>query len=1065
MTNRKWLTRSLLLFLIACLLAAIGGLGYFFLWPRTVETRPAVLIQSPLHNAEVELGRPVIVQAVANDVSKIKRIELWVDGNLYQAQDSALPDGTSPFPLVVSWQPSAAGRHTLTARAFNTQNTRTQASIEVEAITAIAQGGDADGDGVGDSQDACPDQLGTFLAWGCPDADGDGIGDSEDGCPNEPGLIEFDGCPRPDDRDGDTIPDDLDECPDTAGTLLTEGCPDADGDTIPDFADLCPDTLGAPEGDGCPTPDETDRDGDGVPDSEDTCPDEGGSAISEGCPDADGDGTRNVDDECPDEPGLPGFGGCPLPAGSEDRDGDGVGDEEDDCPDEPGLPELAGCPDEASGEDSGSAPGGDDALDSDGDGVPDTDDICPDEAGLPEHEGCPAPGDGEDEDGDGVPDDEGGPSDESGPSFLDMDLASIMSTVEFQALRFEVNHDYDGMYCYPSLTGAAVDRYTFEPLGERQWDIAADLGSKRVMLLPTEDLQVSVACGGDNMFMGPEGGWGTYWDLGSAVRSHPASDWDGHVITVRSSGGDSDRWFEAQYRICIDSCEDTMFPAPTISLFHFGGDSQLIMMWGGDRSAIDGFWVYADGRRAFRLPADTTSQSIAGYEPLCGSGRREFHVTAYRGDRESPPSNLAYWSRQPCPRVVRVTFDQIETFALDDERRMDGQLGPVFGSFWAQGSEDGSLRFDGTDYPNGFKFDPYAVYSVQDMFDRIGVWVVQNVSPSYSSPTQNTITVAVGPHDDLTFGGVIYDMDRRMYEEAFLGSHTIPAGEIAPGRYTIQDGQFELSVLLDVVVGPEAGAQPDLTITDVTAFEGQLRIHVFNNAATLANRDVAVNLVRISTNEIIDTVTWENVTIPAGGQRILQSSELTLEPYDLRVILDPDNRIEEMNEGNNIFETPVLVRVEMTGLRVPGWPCEGFLHQNGEVWFQFSVGYGPSADEVRWVAHRVRHPASGVIRWNRNDNPPLIWSLEGQELTTFEFEMPASDTVYLYFSGYEQDGLTNDSMGYIEVNHGPDANFGARAEAHHARSVGRGTTECDQVVPFSLSYFGFEAWWRITRLH
>ena len=1069
-SSRKFLALSVILLALCCLTTMAAGVGYFFLWPRTVVASPVVQIVSPNPGTEVEMGRPLTIHAVANDDSKIKRVELWIDGQLYQFQDSVLPDGTSPFPLVVYWQPTSPGTHTVTARAFNTKGIRAHVSIDVAAVTVVAQSGDTDGDGVGDAADACPNESGSTLALGCPDADGDGLGDGEDACPSEPGLLEYAGCPLPNDGDADGIPDDGDECPDAPGTLVTEGCPDADGDTIPDAADACPDepgAPGAPEGDGCPAPIDTDRDGDGIPNDEDACPDEGGSPETEGCPDSDGDGVRDGDDDCPDEPGLPGDGGCPVPGGGEDSDGDGVRDANDDCPDEPGLAELAGCPErDADDGDGGEDDAGDgSAADSDDDGVPDDADLCPEEAGLPEHEGCPEPGDGADDDGDGVPDDEGGPSDESAPSFPDMDLASVMIAVEFQALAFEVSHDYDGIYCYPSLTGTGVERYSFDSLGEQQWDIAAELGSRTLALLPTEDLQVSVECGGDNVFLESEGSWGVYWDLGSTTRNHPSSDWDGHVITVRSTGGDEGRWFEAQYRICTGTCDDALFSPPIISLFHYGGDSQLILMWSGDRSEIDGFWVYADGHRAFRLPANATSQSMAGYEPLCGSGQREFTVTAYQGSRESPPSNMAFWSRRPCPRVIQVTFEQIETFAMEDERRMDGQLGPVFGSFWAQGSEEETLRFEGADYPDGFKFSSYSAYNIQDMFDQIGVWVVHNVSPWYSSPTQNTVTVPLGAYDDLTFGGVIYDQDWRVYQEVFLGSYTIPASEVAPGRYTIRDGQFELTVLLDVLVGPEAGEQPDLTITDVTEIEGQLRIHVFNNAAPLENRDVEVNLVRISTNEIIDTRTWENVTIPSGGERYLQSAEVVMEPYDLRVIIDPDNQIEEMNERNNIFETPVMMRVEFTGLRVPGWPCEGWLHQNAEVWFLLSVGYGPSPDEVSWVGHRVRHPASGIIHWNRNDWPPPIWSLDGQARYTFDFEMPAGENLYFYLTGYEQDGSSNDSMGHIEATYRPSANYGARPDVYNEWSTGPGTTECDAWEPFGPEYFGFEAWWRITRLH
>jgi outer membrane protein OmpA-like peptidoglycan-associated protein len=138
------------------------------------------------------------------------------------------------------------------------------------------------------------------------------------------------------DRDGDGIPDSEDACPDVPGVRTndpkTNGCPvviiplpsDRDGDGIPDTEDACPDVPGVrtsdPKTNGCPS----DRDGDGIPDTEDACPDVPGVRTSDpktnGCPppdpDRDKDGILNEVDACPDEPGPPNAdpkkNGCPL---------------------------------------------------------------------------------------------------------------------------------------------------------------------------------------------------------------------------------------------------------------------------------------------------------------------------------------------------------------------------------------------------------------------------------------------------------------------------------------------------------------------------------------------------------------------------------------------------------------------------------------------------------------------------------------------------------------------------------------------------------------------------------
>jgi OOP family OmpA-OmpF porin len=137
------------------------------------------------------------------------------------------------------------------------------------------------------------------VVAGPKDADGDGINDDVDKCPNDPedkdGFQDDDGCPDPD-NDGDGVADAQDKCPtqaeDKDGFQDDDGCPDPDNDAdgIPDAADKCPndaeDKDGFQDDDGCPDPD---NDGDGVPDAQDKCPDQqetkNGYQDEDGCPD------------------------------------------------------------------------------------------------------------------------------------------------------------------------------------------------------------------------------------------------------------------------------------------------------------------------------------------------------------------------------------------------------------------------------------------------------------------------------------------------------------------------------------------------------------------------------------------------------------------------------------------------------------------------------------------------------------------------------------------------------------------------------------------------------------
>lgn len=154
------------------------------------------------------------------------------------------------------------------------------------------------------------------------DADGDGVGDALDQCPDTPRGVAVDSVGCPADSDGDGVFDYLDRCPDTPpGTEVDRtGCPaDLDGDGVPNYRDRCPDTPPKTKVDrfGCPEKEVPDSDGDGVPDAQDKCPNTPPEVPvnARGCPrDSDGDGVFDIDDACPDTaPGVNvGPDGCPV---------------------------------------------------------------------------------------------------------------------------------------------------------------------------------------------------------------------------------------------------------------------------------------------------------------------------------------------------------------------------------------------------------------------------------------------------------------------------------------------------------------------------------------------------------------------------------------------------------------------------------------------------------------------------------------------------------------------------------------------------------------------------------
>lgn len=84
--------------LAVALLCIVAAVGIVLLSPPV--TRPMVLINSPRNAARVSVDQNIVIQAVARDVAerKITRVELWVNDQLLDAQNSNVTGGISPFP-------------------------------------------------------------------------------------------------------------------------------------------------------------------------------------------------------------------------------------------------------------------------------------------------------------------------------------------------------------------------------------------------------------------------------------------------------------------------------------------------------------------------------------------------------------------------------------------------------------------------------------------------------------------------------------------------------------------------------------------------------------------------------------------------------------------------------------------------------------------------------------------------------------------------------------------------------------------------------------------------------
>ncbi|MDO5746712.1 MAG: putative Ig domain-containing protein, partial [Actinomycetaceae bacterium] len=249
---------------------------------------------------------------------------------------------------------------------------------------------DADGDGIGDNEDKCPDTPKGEIADqnGCSasqrDTDHDGLNDKyeftkcydvkivdgtgEIPCPANPEdqkKTQFNNA----DSDGDGVPDGQ-EVKDGTNPLNPGSFKDTDKDGIPDYVEDhdCYDPLAKGSGKiNCPEDphqqhhtdkNKKDSDGDGVPDGQEVK--DGTNPLNKNdFKDSDGDGVPDAKDKCPNTPADAAVDANGCADSQKDSDGDGVKDDKDKCPDTPtaekDLVDANGCADSQ--------------KDSDGDGV------------------------------------------------------------------------------------------------------------------------------------------------------------------------------------------------------------------------------------------------------------------------------------------------------------------------------------------------------------------------------------------------------------------------------------------------------------------------------------------------------------------------------------------------------------------------------------------------------------------------------------------------------------------------------------------------------------------------
>ena len=226
------------------------------------------------------------------------------------------------------------------------------------------------------------------------------------------------------------------------------------------------------------------------------------------------------------------------------------------------------------------------------------------------------------------------------PFIPDLDLADV----QIEALSFEVQEPYVGVYCYVSLEEYPTERIPasgyFETPDQVHWNIEEYLGGNNAVTIPIlmdQPLDMHLECEGvkDN---------NQTVSLGQLNATHPAEDWNGQIFQAASTGGEG---FSIAYR--INPVISDLVPPTQLHLAGLNQQSYFHWLWAGIVGEIEGFRIYRDGMLVADMPADSLLYPVpeSWMQPLCGD-EYAYQVTAYRGSEESAPSNQLIFQGAAC---------------------------------------------------------------------------------------------------------------------------------------------------------------------------------------------------------------------------------------------------------------------------------------------------------------------------------------------------------------------------------------------------------------------------------
>lgn len=509
--------------------------------------------------------------------------------------------------------------------------------------------------------------------------------------------------------------------------------------------------------------------------------------------------------------------------------------------------------------------------------------------------------------------------------------------IKFEALEFEVAESYDRVVCYSSIAGSPYQRIPesgfLSTSGENQWNISDYLGgdaSLEITMEGNQALEYTLKCSGyrnEKRHL-----------IGRLNTNHPLEDWNGQIIQSYAQEGEG---FKFTYRI-IQVHSD--IPAPMqFSEIRLNNQASFLWGWAGDPGEIEGFQIYRDHILVASVPPDGQALPISPWwtDPLCGE-EYAYHVTAYRGNVESPPSNTLRYQGEACEEQTGV--------ALVSWNINCGGAG-----------ERILIRY----------------LNVPEEIDSIDVRAYQNgeeVAQVYSAPTQ----IASGS-------------GTAQIPLTYHGTETLTTDQIAVHlRDSNQQDRY-----LEVIdhIKRWVPGQPDLRIQEAWIDPANHTLFAEINNQGCACPPVENPLIRISRSvdggeEKVQLMETIQPRLSALMTLELSPSEMHLWQDEIQLLVDPLNEVEESVEHNNMYTigSPRINAVQFYKIEIEN------IHDRdgeGELTFLFTISGRAAWRNYQWSVgeHQINnlylHPESEYFY--SGDHGEFFGSLLVQ-VTGYEFD-------------------------------------------------------------------------------